>query len=178
MMTRVAESFRNIDGPRIKRFCANNAAFLAFVVLVIVAIILRGDVFLSSTNILNILRHNAIIGIIALGMTVVIILGDISLSVGSQLALVGWIAIDIFNRTNNVFLAILACALASIVAGLFEGVLTAKFKIPSIIVTLGTMTIYRSIVLFALSGGGLMAGVPPGGAGADRDRAAAAVYQS
>lgn len=147
---------RNLSARDIKKFGAANAASIAFIVLVIAAIILRGDVFLSQANMINILRYNSIIGIIALGMTVVIVLGGINLAVGSQLALVGWISIEVYNATHNVLLAILACAIIAIITGAMEGVLTTKFNIPSIIVTLGTMTIYRSIVLFGLEGGGLM----------------------
>ena len=152
----ITENKRRIDRRTIRRFCANNAAFLAFIILVIVAIAVRGDVFLSQVNIINILRHNSIIGTIALGMTIVIILGNINLAVGSLLALVGWLSIEVYNATHSVFLAILVCAIAAMIAGIMEGVLTAKFNVPSFIATLGTMTIYRSIALFALEGGGLM----------------------
>ena len=149
------KSFK-ISRHDVKQFCANNAALLAFIILVIVAIFVRGDVFLSRVNVINILRHNSIVGTIALGMTVVIILGNVNLAVGSLLALVGWLSIEVYNATHNVFLAILVCCIAAIIGGGIEGVLTAKFKVPAFIVTLGTMTIFRSIVLWGLEGGGLM----------------------
>ena len=156
MEKQAAKSASAINGQSVKKFCADNAAVIAFVIVFILAIILRGNIFLQPVNILNIMRHNSIIGIIALGMTLVIVLGGVSLSVGSQLALVGWLAIDVFNRTHNVFLAILVCAAAGVLTGMLEGTLNARFKVPAFIVTLGTMSLYRSIVLFALNGGGLM----------------------
>ncbi|MCL2220749.1 MAG: ABC transporter permease [Oscillospiraceae bacterium] len=178
MLDHALTKVRNIRGKDIMRFLGNNAALFAFLLLFIMAIILRGEIFLQPVNILNIMRHNAIIGIIALGMTLVIVLGGVSLSVGAQLALVGWISIEVFNATRNIFLAMLACVAAGIITGLLEGVLVAKFKVPSFIVTLGTMTIFRSIVLYGLTGGGLMVGIPPGGVGADRDVEVARIYQN
>jgi len=154
----MAERLRNISKQDVKRFCGENAAFIAFIALVITAIILRGDVFLTPTNIINVLRHNAVVGIIALGMTLVIVLGEIDLAVGAKLVLIGWIILEVFNATQNIFLTIVVGLIVGAITGSLQGVLVAKLAMPSFIVTLGMMTIYRSIAQYALRGGGLMVG--------------------
>jgi len=156
-MTETTETKKsNFNSKHVKQIVNDNAALIAFVILVITAIILRGDTFLQPVNLLNIMRSNSIVGIIALGMTLVIVMGGVNLAVGSLLALAGWIAIAVFNATHSVVLALLSCMAVGIMFGAMEGVVVAKFKVPAFIATLGTMTIYRSIALFALEGGGLM----------------------
>jgi ribose transport system permease protein len=146
-----------IRSQDIKKFSGDYSALIAFIIIFIVAIILRGQMFLSFSNIINILRNNAVVGIIALGMTLIIIVGGVDLSVGSQLVITGWLALVVLNSTQSLVLAFGAGILTGIVSGVFSGVLVAKFKIPTFILTLGTMSIYRSIVQNALRGGGLMA---------------------
>lgn len=140
-----------------KKVASNNSALIAFVILFVLAVILKGGMFLSVGNILNILRNNSIIGIIALGMTLIIITGGIDLSVGSQLAFLGIVVLTVFNATQNIFVAILAGVIAGAILGLVTGFFVAKCGIPAFIVTLGTMTIYRSVSQYWLNGGGLMA---------------------
>lgn len=140
------------------KIAGNNSAVIAFFLLFILAVILKGNMFLSWNNIINILRNNSIIGIIALGMTLIIITGGIDLSVGSELAFSGLVAISVLNWSQSILLTILAALLAAIVLGFFTGGLVAKFKIPPFITTLGTLTIYRSVSQYFLNGGGVMAG--------------------
>lgn len=145
-----------ISMEKVKKFASNHSAFIAFGILFLLAVILRGSTFLQLVNIVNILRNNSIIGIIALGMTLVIITGGIDLSVGSLLVVTGMVSISIVNTTNNIVLAILAGVLVGATLGAMTGVLISKFNIPAFIVTLGTLTIYRSIAQFLLHGGGIM----------------------
>ncbi|MDF2941166.1 MAG: inner-rane translocator [Herbinix sp.] len=140
-----------------KKWASNNSALIAFVALFLIAVVLQGNTFLSVNNILNILRNNSVIGIIALGMTLIIITGGIDLSVGSQLAFIGIVIITVFNSTQSIFLTIVVGIGAAVVLGLLTGLLIARFKIPPFIATLGSMTIYRSVAQFFLNGGGLMA---------------------
>lgn len=139
----------------ISKFASKNSALVAAVALVIVSVILRGQTFFSYSNIVNILLNNSIIGIISLGMTLIILIGGIDLSVGSQLALTGLVSISVANATQNILLGILSCCALSVVLGLCSGWLVAKFDIPSFIVTLGTMSIFRSVAEYLYNGGGL-----------------------
>lgn len=138
------------------RFAADYSALIAFVVLFVLAVIFRGFTFLNPTNLLNILRNNSIIGIISLGMTLIIIIGGIDLSVGSQLALSGLICLQVTNTTGNMFFGMLAGIAATIVFGILTGALIAHFNIPAFIVTLGTLTIYRSVAQYFFKGGGVL----------------------
>ena len=139
-----------------KRWISNNSVIVAVVALLIVATIMEGTTFFSFGNILNILRNNSIVGIIALGMTVVIITSGIDLSVGAQLAFQGIIIVTVFNATQNVVLAVVVGAGIAILLGLGTGALVSRFAIPAFIVTLGSMNIYRSISQYWINGGGLM----------------------
>ncbi|KRN21372.1 ribose ABC transporter permease [Secundilactobacillus similis DSM 23365 = JCM 2765] len=136
---------------------ADYSAIFAFLILFIVAVLLKGSIFLSVSNIMNILMNNSIIGIIALGMTLVIITAGIDLAVGSQMAATGLIAMTILNATQSIFLAILAAVFAGLVFGAITGGLISKFGVPAFIVTLGTMQIYRSVSEYYFDGGGVLA---------------------
>jgi len=92
-------------------------------------------------------QNTVIVGTMALGMALVIITGQIDLSVGSALVLSSGVAIMAFNITNSVILTLLAALAAGALCGLINGVLAGYAKMPPFIVTLGTMLIYRSITL-------------------------------
>lgn len=141
----------------IRDFIAKHSAIFALVILFTIAVLLKGTVFLNINNIINILMNNSIIGVIALGMTLIIITGGIDLSVGAQLAATGLISLTILNSTNNVLLAVLSAIIAGMIFGGLSGVLVSKFSIPAFIVTLGTMQIYRSVSQFFFNGGGILA---------------------
>ena len=118
-----------------------------------------GELLLSLlTNWLNILRNNAPVGIIALGMTFVIISGGIDLSVGSTLVAVGAMVMMVVDGSATGLLAgmgitgvpayIIAIAVGlvfSALLGWLNGVLIAHGKLPPFIATLGTMQIFRSV---------------------------------
>ncbi|GAA0275943.1 ribose ABC transporter permease [Faecalicatena contorta] len=146
-----------VKGRDWKRWAGSNSALIAFVVLFVLAVIFQGSMFLSFNNIINVLRNNSVIGIIALGMTLVIITGGIDLSVGSQLAFTGVIIIQIFNQTQSIVLTLAAGVIMALVLGIITGLLVAKFRIPAFITTLGSMSIYRSVAQYWLNGGGLTA---------------------
>ncbi|WP_295993052.1 sugar ABC transporter permease [Rugamonas sp.] len=109
--------------------------------------------FVTPRNLSNLVRQMAITGVVACGMSLVIIAGEIDLSVGSLLGLLGGIAavLDVSHHLALPLnlLIVLGCGLA---AGLFNGYLTAYLKIPSFIVGLGGMLAYRGIVL-GITGG-------------------------
>ncbi|MDR0877513.1 MAG: ABC transporter permease [Treponema sp.] len=109
--------------------------------------------FLQVRNLTNILRQQSYTGIIALGMTFVIISGGIDLSVGSMMAFVGGLTIYVLNTFpgNSLIgvLVALVCALVfGTVTGLLNGVLVTKGRIAPFIATLGTMSIFRSLIQY------------------------------
>ena len=104
------------------------------------------DVFFSLRNALNVLDQVTVLGILAVGMTLVIVVGGIDLSVGSILAFVmmvmGWL-----KETFNVPLplAILIALLCGAVCGLINGLLVTKARLPAFIATLAMMSIGRGL---------------------------------
>lgn len=142
---------------------STGVALLVMVVLQTLALGFQFDSFGAwfSTwlrNWINILRNNASVGIIALGMTFVIVSGGIDLSVGSSLVAVGAVVMVLIDggeggllRSLGIegapayLLAILAGAALGWLSGELNGVLVTSGKIPPFIVTLGTMKIFRSV---------------------------------
>ncbi|UFT98866.1 ABC transporter permease [Radiobacillus kanasensis] len=125
---------------------------IAFLIIVIIASIMNSR-FLEIQNMLNIMMQVSAIGIIALGMTVIMLSGGIDLSVGSSLALIGVLTVMALNATDNVFVGILTALAAGTIIGLMNGMLIAKGKIASFIATLGMMAGARSIALYIADGG-------------------------
>ena len=103
---------------------------------------------LTWVGVMNILRHSAVVGIIALGMGLVVITGQIDLSVGSMLAFVGGFSVMAFNLTNSILFSFLTAVVCGGLCGLFNGVLVGKARMPAFIVTLATMLIFRSMTRF------------------------------
>lgn len=101
--------------------------------------------FLNTNNLLTVLSQVSIIAIMAFGMTFVLMIGDIDLSVGSIAALSSLIlGMSLTAGIPAIFSILLALAVGG-VAGFTNGVLGAKLKIPSFIVTVATMGIFRGI---------------------------------
>lgn len=153
---------------------------IAFVALAAFCSLFPGtrDHFLNPENLRNIIHQNSFIGIIAIGMTFVIISGGIDLSVGSMAALIGGLSIYAMNKLigltelpmgvfpaikyligaemsegAGVFCACLAAPLIGMVLGLINGQLITKGRIAPFIVTLGGLAGYRSIILAMADGG-------------------------
>ena len=99
--------------------------------------------FSSTANLETIARHTAIVGIAALGMTLVIIAGGIDLSVGSIIALVTVVIAALLQAGVNPLLAALAGVVTGALCGLLNGVLITRVKVVPFIVTLGTLLVLR-----------------------------------
>ncbi|GAB1583978.1 ABC transporter permease [Phyllobacterium phragmitis] len=108
--------------------------------------------FMSVANFLNILQQVAVIAIAAFGMTWVILLGEIDLSIGSIIAVAGMVGAQCFAFGLGFAPAILLTLLTGAVLGLINGTLTAKLLLPSFIVTVATMGIYRGLVSLPTNG--------------------------
>ncbi len=122
---------------------------LAF--MIIISTILS-PVFLTMTNILNILRQGSITMIIGYGVTLVIIAGMIDLSSGSVVALAGVVGTSAFVATGSPWIGLVVGVLVGAATGLFNGYLITAFKLPAFIVTLAMMTIARGLALLYTGG--------------------------
>lgn len=145
---------------KIIRIWSEHSILVVFFLLAFLASLANSE-FLTSANIINVLRQVSIIGIISLGMTLVIISGGIDLSVGAVLALVGAMAITVLNITGNPVIAVLAALLLGGAIGSVNGILITKGKITPFIATLGVMASARSLVLFYAKGGSVGSKVMP-----------------
>ncbi|AUH53551.1 ribose ABC transporter permease [Chromobacterium sp. ATCC 53434] len=144
--------------------------------LVVVGLSVMSPDFLTVNNLLNVMRQVSINALIAFGMTLVILLGGIDLSVGSILALSSVIAATLLRAGADPMLATLAGIAAGAAMGLFNGLVISKGRVAPFIATLATMTILRGLALvfsngspitgfdselFSMLGGGYVAGLVP-----------------
>ena len=121
---------------------------LAFVVIFIVVLMsFLSPVFLKPNNIINILRQISMNGILAVGMTFVILTGGIDLSVGSVVGITGVICGSLLEQGSGWVVACLASLAISLVCGLINGYLISYVKFQPFIATLSTMTIGRGFAL-------------------------------
>jgi ribose transport system permease protein len=123
-------------------FWVSVAALLAFVSLT-----LASDVFATQQNLFNVTRNFAFVGIIAIGMTAVIIIGGIDLSVGAVLVLSGMVVGMTMNAGMSIWLAVPLALAAALAVGAFNGVLIAYVGVPPFVVTLGMLSIARSLAM-------------------------------
>lgn len=105
--------------------------------------------FDTQKNLYNITRNTTFVAIIALGMTLVIITGGIDLSVGSVLCLCSMVLAVTMNRGYSIEVGILASLGTALVIGLFNGILIAYLGFPPFVVTLGMLSIARSLAMVA-----------------------------
>ncbi len=124
--------------------------FIMLLIMIVYAITLtiNGNTFKWS-HIAAILssQNTCIVGTMALGMALIIITGQIDLSIGSALVLTTSATIVAFNITNSIAVMILTALVTGCICGLINGILVGMAKMPPFIATLGTMLIYRSLTL-------------------------------
>ena len=133
---------QGLSNQKAIRFLITLCLFIA-VLMVFFAL---NQAFLSSGNIISLLRESAIAGIIAVGMTFVIITGGIDLSVGSNLALTAMLCANLLRYTDTPMIASVALSiLCGTACGFLNGLAISKLKLPDFIVTLATMNIYRGL---------------------------------
>ncbi|WP_440894713.1 ABC transporter permease subunit [Amphibacillus sp. Q70] len=120
--------------------------------LIVIVISFINPGFLTAGNLFNVLRQVSINGLIAFGMTFVILTGGIDLSVGSTLALSSAVSAMMMANGLDPMLAVLAGLIAGALLGAFNGLVIAKGKVAPFIATLATMTIFRGITLVLLDG--------------------------
>jgi putative xylitol transport system permease protein len=149
-----------VSSETLKRIAREYGIYLAFAILVI-TLSLANKYFLTQNNISNVLLQTSINGVLAFGMTFVIIARGIDLSVGSVLALAGIVAAS-FATTSSiagvpgspypVFVALAAGILIGTVAGAIVGVIVARFAVPAFVATLGMLSAARGLTLIYAGG--------------------------
>jgi D-xylose transport system permease protein len=133
------------------KFLRDNATMIALLVCGAL-LAFSSEAFFTPRNLNNVALQVTLVGIVAVGMTMVILIGGIDLSVGS---LVGLSAIGvtwIMQRDVGMWPAVLLTLLGGAVIGLWNGFWIARYKIPAFIITLGMMTIARGLALSISNG--------------------------
>ena len=135
-----------MDSEQLKKF-SSKLALVVVLLVIIVAMSFLSPVFLTSKNIINILRQISMNGIIAVGMTFVILLGDIDLSVGSVVAVTSVICGNLLQQGMNWLVVCLIALCVAIVYGAFNGLLIAYLNFQPFVATLATVTIGEGVAL-------------------------------
>lgn len=148
-----------MNNGKIKRLLAGSIGTLCLLIILLSVFTFLSEMFFTSGNFANLLVQSGTNAIIAIGMTFVIISGNIDISVGSVLALAGCIGAKFMVSTGNTWLGIIITLAFGIFLGLFNGVLIAYLGFQPFIVTLSTMWLYRGMA-YLYTGGRAIVGLP------------------
>lgn len=158
----------------LRLFISRSGLLLALVILFVILTFVAPN-FLSTRNLLNVLRQVSFVGIIACGMTMALIAADVDLSVGSVVALTSSLLAVLHVKLGwPLWLAALATIVEATLVGLLAGYIRVRWNIPALIVTLALMLSLRGVAFvltnafpipitdkaFAMLGGGYIAGIP------------------
>lgn len=133
---------------------------LIFLIIIVVLFSLISPSFFTVQNLISVVNNNVVLGIMAIGMTLVIIVGGIDISVGAMLACVSFLVGKfLFIDGMNIFLVIILGILIGGILGSVNGLFIGKAGIPPIVITLGTMSIFRGGI-YQFSDGRWITGLP------------------
>ncbi len=137
-----------------KELLKKNSMLIALIVVTIFFSVLTNGTLLAPQNVNNLIAQNGYVVILAVGMLMCILTGgNIDLSVGSIVALIGAIAGTlIVNQKMNIFFVIIICLVVGIIIGVWQGFWIAYVRIPAFIVTLTGMLLWRGVALIVLNG--------------------------
>jgi putative multiple sugar transport system permease protein len=139
-----------------KQFKANIRQYgmiIALVMIMLLFQVLSSGILLQPLNVTNIILQNSYILVLAIGMMLVIIIGHIDLSVGSIAAVIGAVsAILMVQWQVPVWIAVIVCLLIGALIGAWQGFWIAYVGIPSFIVTLAGMLLFRGLTMVVLKG--------------------------
>jgi putative xylitol transport system permease protein len=162
-------------GVKVAEFAKRYGIILAFLLLCI-ALSLASPYFLSVNNLLNVLRQTSINGILAIGMTFVILTRGIDLSVGAVMACAAMVAASFAagSEASPVYVPIMMGLLVGLGLGMVNGLFVARFAIPPFVMTLGMLSMARGLTYiyndgmpisnlspaFSFIGQGVLFGIP------------------
>lgn len=135
----------------VRNILKNYGIIIAFVLICIILSVMS-PVFLTTTNVINVIRQTSIYGIMAVGMTFIILTGGIDLSIGSILAISGAVCAGMLKDGNSFTVVVLATLAVGIACGLMNGLVITIGKITPFVATLGMMSIARGFTLIYTKG--------------------------
>lgn len=134
------------------RFLRQNLAVLVTLLVICVVTAILNPVFINPSNLINVVRQISILGIVASGMTMLMISGGIDLSVGAALSLAGVVCGRVLVGGYGEVTAVVAGVLVGATVGLVNGTIVAKTGVPPFISTLGMMSILQGAALMVTGG--------------------------
>src|SRR5256714_4604238 len=157
----------SVESPRadfLRRFLSGDLGFLRVIIILVdiwAIFYSQNDRFLSAQNLTNLVLQITAIGLISVGVVLVLLLGEIDLSVGAVSGLAaGVMAVLNVKHGWSPELAILAGLLTGAVIGLFNGFMVTFFRIPSFVVTLAGLLAWQGALLYVLGDTGTI-NLPP-----------------
>ncbi|MCG7337098.1 ABC transporter permease [Sporosarcina sp. ACRSM] len=152
-MTAKIETYQDSEKsfPSVKSILKKYNLFFIFLGFILIGSLLS-DQFLSVQNILNLLQQSSFVGIVSIGMTFVILVAGIDLSVGAILALTGMLVSILLSTGMNPILAVVLTLLVGAFLGFVNGFISTKFKVPAFIATLAMMVSARGFALLTTNG--------------------------
>lgn len=144
------DTIRNTKKINLKQILSQYGTLFGLIAIVIIISIIKPK-FLSIDNIMNLLRQTSINGLLAIGMTFVVLTGGIDLSVGSIVGASGMFAALVAKSENNLpwYVAALVGISVGLLLGILNGVIISYLKVPAFIATLGMLSIARGITYMA-----------------------------
>ncbi len=135
----------------LKKLLVKNSKYILLIVMVVISALVS-DKFFTTTNISNLFKQNAAVGIVALGELLVILTGGIDLSVGAIVSMTTVVVSLMLRAGMPIPLAIGLTLIVGLVAGLINGILVTRFKIIPFIATLSTLNVFGGIGLLLSTG--------------------------
>lgn len=149
----------------VKQYLKQNEVLVALTIVGLSIIIgLINPIFFSVENLFDLLRSAIVSGILALGVLIVIISGGIDVSFTAIAVFCMYVTVKILNEIGfqgTVLVAFLVAIVIGLILGLINAALISMFKLPTLIVTLGTQSLYRGFLLFFV-GSIIIRNMPPG----------------
>lgn len=152
------------DSPRrrLQQNVGTMGPVFAFLLLLVFFSVLRPDVFLSQGNIMSIANNQAVLGIAACGLTVVLLAGEFDLSIGSTMSLTGTLGAGLVaNQHWSPLMAVLAALAIGLLIGIVNGVLVAFFGVQALIATLAVSSLLDGVSLWYTGGRTIFSGISP-----------------
>jgi ribose/xylose/arabinose/galactoside ABC-type transport system permease subunit len=160
MTSKTVSKAQPVRKPDILSVAGRFGALIFLIVLCIVISLLQ-PAFLTPTNLFNVMRQVSIYGLLAVGMTFVVLTGGIDLSIGSLLALAGLVCAAVEKGGTGLLTgaaagqaggyglpaALFAAVVVGLLGGLLQGLAVSKLKVPPFIVTLGGLSVFRGAAL-------------------------------
>ena len=132
----------------LKKLTHMDQLILLLVVLVLCVLMsIMSPVFMTYENLMNLFRQVSFIGITGLGMTLIMLVGEVDLSVGSMQAVMGVMVVSLIQVSDNVLLSIIITLACGAAIGFGQAMIVTRMKVNSLITTLATMSILKGAIM-------------------------------